>query len=315
MEERDSTIADISTKRDVKAGDVYKLLMQKFSDERQWLCAGEVSDATGGGNRRLDFVAVNCYESNGYGIHAFEIKISKSDLRRELEDPTKHNIFFDWVDTYSICAPDYVLDAEYKSMIPPKWGIYTLSTRVVNDENSGEPRDERYLKTVRKPLNFHDDKEVGIKRSFAMALLRSIRNQNAQRFYLEDLLKQEYERGRQDAVCGKEYELNRYKRMYSDDEWKIRYVDKLRLYTKEKADQSLAKIQAMITLYDEMDWLKNRIDSLVTATGMVKKLSEDFRKAMEGSPGDDDPLGQHSKAPGSPSPSPTLFDIKSECKQ
>lgn len=280
MDEVQNENNDVSTKRDVKAGDIYKLLMSKFSDERQWLCAGEVSNSTGGGLRRLDFVAVNCYESQGYGIHAFEIKISKSDLRRELEAPSKHNIFFDWVDTYSICAPDYVLDAEYKSLIPPKWGIYTLSTRIVKDEKCGEPKEERYLKTVRKPLNLHDDKDLEIKRSFAMALLRSIRNQNAHRFYLEDLLKNEYERGRQDAVCGNKHELERYKRMYSEDEWKIRYFDMLHIYTKEKAEQSIPKIHAMLSLYNEIDWLRNQIDTLATATEMLKKMSSDFLTVM-----------------------------------
>lgn len=280
MDEVQNENNDVFTKRDVKAGDIYKLLMSKFSDERQWLCAGEVSNSTGGGLRRLDFVAVNCYESNGYGIHAFEIKISKSDLRRELEDPSKHNIFFDWVDTYSICAPDYVLDAEYKSLIPPRWGIYTLSTRIVKDEESGQTKEERYLKTVRKPLNLHDDKDLEIKRSFAMALLRAIRNQNAQRFYLEDIMKKEYERGLSDAVCGNAHELERYKRMYSEDEWKIRYFDKLHIYTKEKAEQSIPKIHAMLSLYNELDWLRNQIDTLATATEMLKKMSSDFRTVM-----------------------------------
>jgi hypothetical protein len=280
MDECPNDNNDVSTKRDVKAGDIYKLLMSKFSDERQWLCAGEVSNSTCGGLRRLDFVAVNCYESQGYGIHAFEIKISKSDLRRELEDPSKHNIFFDWVDTYSICAPDYVLDAEYKSLIPPKWGIYTLSTRIVKDEKRGEPKEERYLKTVRKPLNLHDDKDLEIKRSFAMALLRAIRNQNAQRFYLEDIMKKEYERGLSDAVYGNTHELERYKRMYSEDEWKIRYFDKLNIYTKEKAEQSIPKIHAMLSLYNEIDWLRNQIDMLATTTEMLKKMSSDFRTVM-----------------------------------
>lgn len=134
---------DVAQKRDVKAQDIYKLLKKRYDDERQWLCAGEVSNSTGyNACRRLDFVAVNCYESKGYGIHAFEIKISKSDLRRELEDPTKHNIFFEELDTYSIIAPDYVLDAEYKSLIQPKWGIYVVAMRNVKDAVSGETHGE-----------------------------------------------------------------------------------------------------------------------------------------------------------------------------
>ena len=108
--------------RDIKAEDIYCLLANKYSDTRQYSCAREVQEKTGWARRRLDFVAVDCFESNNLEIMAFEVKISKSDFRRELEDPTKHNIFFDEIDKYSIVAPDYVLDD--MSIIPPKWGVY-----------------------------------------------------------------------------------------------------------------------------------------------------------------------------------------------
>lgn len=272
---------DVATRRDVKACDIYKLLMDKYSDERQWLCAGEVADTTGFGKRRLDFVAVNCYESQGYGIHAFEIKISKADLRRELEEPSKHNIFFDWVDTYSICAPDYVLDAEYKSMIPPKWGVYTLSTRIVKDEKSGEPKEERYLKTVRKPLNLHDDKDLEIKRSFAMSLLRSIRNQNAQRFYLEDLLKKEYERGRADGIAIANQGREEVKRMVLDEEkWKSRFCDELNIRSAERANDCLHKVNTMTAVYNEIVWFNSCVSDLSQSVERVKKISEAFQKCM-----------------------------------
>jgi len=273
---------DVATKRDVKATDVYQLLKKRYDDERQWLCAGEVSNTTGGGLRRLDFVAVNCYESQGYGIHAFEIKISKSDLRRELEDPSKHNIFFEFIDTYSIVAPDYVLDAEYKKLIPPKWGIYTVSTRAVKDNVSGEVTDERYIKVVRKPLNLHDDKDLTMKRSFAMSLLRAIRNQNAEKFYVEELLRKEYKRGREEGenYCG--WELKDLRRKYEEEAWKFKFLDRLHIYTKDRAEKCIPKIKAMLSLYDQMDWLADRIRSVETSLSQMKELNDAFKKFLNG---------------------------------
>lgn len=177
--------------RDIKAEDIYCLLANKYSDNRQYACAREVQEKTGWAQRRLDFVAVDCFESNNLEIMAFEVKISKSDFRRELEDPTKHNIFFDDIDKYSIVAPDYVLDD--MSIIPPKWGVYHV---IRNVEGNLE------LKTVRKPLALHDEQQrlrpVG--RKFFASLFRAANTQShirsviyKERDELEEKIKQELE--------------------------------------------------------------------------------------------------------------------------
>ena len=149
-----------------QAEDIYLLLAERFSDRRQWLCAREVANTTGGGDRRLDFVACNCYFSEGFGIHAFEVKISKSDLRRELMDPDKHNTFFADVDYYSIVAPDYVLGKEYCALIPKQWGIYRAT--------SGKGLAPNSLKVLRKPLALHDERYRTIRRGFAFSLIRAM---------------------------------------------------------------------------------------------------------------------------------------------
>lgn len=273
---------DVAQKRDVKARDIFKLLKKRYEDERQWLCAGEVSNSTGyNACRRLDFVAVNCYESKGYGIHAFEIKISKSDLRRELEDPTKHNIFFEELDTYSIIAPDYVLDAEYKSLIPPKWGIYVVAMRNVKDAVSGETHGERYIKVVRKPLFLHDEKD-SMKRSFAMSLLRAIRDQNAEKMYLTDLLAKEYKRGREEAENSCSWEFRDLKRRYEEEKWKFDFADKLRIHSKKNAETELPKLWAMIRLFNNIDWLKDRVDGVQETLKNVTEFSDVLTKMMNG---------------------------------
>jgi len=72
-----------------EAWDIANLLNNKFDKSREWVTAMEVSNTTGSAMRRVDYIAANCYQSNGYGIHAFEIKISKSDIEDVLKSADK----------------------------------------------------------------------------------------------------------------------------------------------------------------------------------------------------------------------------------
>lgn len=197
-----------------EAEDIYALLYRRFSDDRQWLCATEVGNTTGGGKRRLDFVAANCYAGEGFGIHAFEVKISKSDLRNELFDPSKHNIFFPEIDYYSIVAPDYVLDAEYCALVPKNWGIYRAIAGVEDKKTM--------LKVFRKPIALHDEHSRTISRAFAFELIRCMKY-NGQ-FHGEDekaaQLRAEYDRGVADgrwAAC----HGTDYKKLYEEQKDKL----------------------------------------------------------------------------------------------
>lgn len=73
----------------MRAEDVRSALRAKYSDHRRYAVAEEVGLTTGFSHRRLDMMVLDCYFSNGFRIDGFEIKISTSDLRRELEDPEK----------------------------------------------------------------------------------------------------------------------------------------------------------------------------------------------------------------------------------
>ena len=71
----------------ITATEIRALLREKYENDRQFAIAEEVGNATGlEQKRRLDMVVVDCFRSSGYSIHGFEIKVSKADLRRELQD-------------------------------------------------------------------------------------------------------------------------------------------------------------------------------------------------------------------------------------
>ena len=157
--------------KNITAVDILGLLAERYCDPRQFVTATEVSPQTGGRERRMDFIAVHCWNSEGFKIEAFEIKISKPDMKRELMDPSKHNVFFNEIDTYSLVAPDYVLDN--LDIIPPKWGVY----KVVKDGDSLK------LVTARKPMALHDEhvSERKIGRPFFASLLRAVNTRSTQK--------------------------------------------------------------------------------------------------------------------------------------
>ena len=268
-----------------EAGDIYALLYKRHSDTREWLCAREVSDQTGWSHRRLDFVACNCYASKGFGIHAYEVKISKSDLRNELFDPTKHNIFFDNIDFFSIVAPDYVLDAEYVKLIPRQWGIVKAVAGKDDSENGK-------LVTFRKPLALHDEKDYKMSRDFVFSLMRRLRNDPSTKGTEQDLLNAEYARGYND---GKKWVANvDYEKLYREANEKntvlrrvmselgvsgLRYASGEMLV--EEARKRALVIKKYETAYSTLRVMRHQVAGLEQTVASVKAATAPFTEAAE----------------------------------
>jgi hypothetical protein len=198
------------------AGDIYSLLYDRYREEDgEWFCAREVGDKTGWSRRRLDFVACNCFASKGMGVYAFEVKISKSDLRNELFDPSNHNIFFDNIDFCSICAPDYVLDAEYTALIPKQWGI----VKAVAGKQDGEPSK---LVTARKPLALHDEKKRTMDKEFVMSMMRRLRDDPSNKGTEAEMRLAQYQKGYEDGKrwCAK----SDYEKLWKEANEKVKHL-------------------------------------------------------------------------------------------
>lgn len=151
----------------ITATEIRALLREKYENDRQFAIAEEVGNATGlEQKRRLDMVVVDCFRSSGYSIHGFEIKVSKADLRRELQDSSKHNIFFPSIDYFSLAAPADVVDVD---IVPKSWGLYLVDRM---------PDGATKLRTYRKPLSLHDERMQEMGRDFAVCLMRALYNQS-----------------------------------------------------------------------------------------------------------------------------------------
>lgn len=120
----------------MKAGEVKDLLRDMHSDVSRWVTAEEVPVKTGGGNRRLDFVAMECWESRGHALWGFEVKVSKADLAREIRDPSKHTCFFECLDYYSIAVPEEIVDVD---AIPEAWGIAVVHDNEIRWRRMPQP--------------------------------------------------------------------------------------------------------------------------------------------------------------------------------
>lgn len=125
--------------------------------------AGFMGYGTGGRPRVFDAIVVDTWESSGLTIHAFEVKVSRSDWLRELADPSKGAAALHFADTMSVVAPAGVVKADE---LPIGWGWYEVT-------------DAGTLRTKRRPaepsLNPWPNHARGdVDRHFVVGLLRSM---------------------------------------------------------------------------------------------------------------------------------------------
>ncbi|MGS0567066.1 hypothetical protein [Xanthomonas oryzae] len=98
-----------------------KALLRRQHNPREWALAFEVANGTGGNaSRSADAVAMNLWPSRGLAIHGFEIKVSRGDWKRELQNPKKAEAVAQYCDYWWIVAPEGVVSADE---LPEAWGL------------------------------------------------------------------------------------------------------------------------------------------------------------------------------------------------
>ena len=255
---------------DITANDILLHLNDMYSDTNQYVCAAEVSPRTGAWERRIDFLVMNCYDSEQLKIQGYEIKISKSDLKRELEDPDKHAVFFDAIDFYWLIAPKQVLDNI--DLIPPKWGV-----RAVWRDESGKI----VSRTVRKPTCLHDEQMFSrkIRKAFMASFCRAISKQSLTKAKLY-----EQQRGLEDEIRKKlEQEIAEGAKIVPN--WKLeslerckRLVDDIGLneYCGESSRKQIRKAVDIVRSLERCDVsLRDAKYRINEAIGLIKELEEE----------------------------------------
>lgn len=74
----------------------------------------------------IDFLAVNCWPSRGFEVHGHEIKVSRSDWKRELKKPHKALLSMARCDFWWVAAPDGIVQP---GELPEGWGLMILSDK------------------------------------------------------------------------------------------------------------------------------------------------------------------------------------------
>ena len=194
----------------MNTGEVRDALRKRFSDTRRYAVAEEVGLTTGYSPRRLDMVVLDCYSSNGFRIDGIEIKVSTSDLRRELEVPEKHIAFFDKIDYYTLAAPAGIVEPVF-DIIPKKWGIL-----IVNEDGT-----TRYK---RRPLALEDAvSNRPVSRGFFASVTRAIQERQPAQAEIDAA----YKRGRDDAAESAKRDFEYSKRIVQENADKIKAYDDL----------------------------------------------------------------------------------------
>lgn len=106
--------------------------------------------APGNSNRRADAVHIGLWSSRGGGrIDVCELKTSRSDFRRELEQPAKAEAWWPYSTTFSIVSPG--VDITPPDELPAGWGLMVPN-----------PRGGRRFKTIVKPAEREPKLTIGL---------------------------------------------------------------------------------------------------------------------------------------------------------
>lgn len=108
MSHTEATIADTLAKR-------YKT--------QEWVFLRGVANTAGAVSRTADAMAFNLWPSRGLEIHGFEIKISRSDFKKELDDPAKAEAIAKYCDRWFLVVPAGLVQPHE---IPVTWGLIVV---------------------------------------------------------------------------------------------------------------------------------------------------------------------------------------------
>lgn len=127
-------------------------------------------------DRTCDALVMGTWKSNGLHLHGFEIKVSRSDWLREIQDPSKAEAFAKHCHYWWIAAAPGIVKLEE---LPATWGLM---------EAAGET-----LK-VRRPATFRDPERL--EWSMLAALLRRSTEQSVDAETLREQFEKGYESGK-----------------------------------------------------------------------------------------------------------------------
>lgn len=146
----------------VNASEVVQALRVHYGDG--YRLVEQVADHTGyRASRWLDVIAVGLWPSRGLELHGIEVKVSRADFRRELEQPEKADKTSTRCDRFYIAAPAGIVDPLHLDTIAPNWGLLEVRS---------DAKGARSVKTTKAAERLTPSAPVD--RDFLAAVLRRI---------------------------------------------------------------------------------------------------------------------------------------------
>ena len=122
------------------AADVREALARRWPDG-EYIRVEEAPMDQARQGRKIDVLVFGLWRSRGLQRDAVEIKVSMSDLRRELNNPSKADWWWEHTHRFWIAAPDD-LAKKAAHLIPAPWGLLAVSpdrTRVIREAPTHKP--------------------------------------------------------------------------------------------------------------------------------------------------------------------------------
>ncbi len=126
---------------------IYKLLQERYAGP-EWAYLMEVPDGTGQKKQRTaDAIAIGLWSKNAGQFHGFEVKSSRSDWQKELQEPYKSQSWRKVVTSFWLVAGRGVAKLEE---VPPDWGFLEVAT---NGESLKIRKQPSHVDRPTVPLN------------------------------------------------------------------------------------------------------------------------------------------------------------------
>lgn len=96
-----------------------------FGPQKQWVLMEQVRGGAGWDRRTADAIALGMWQSSGHELIGFEIKVSRSDWRREVLEPEKADSILSYCDRWYVVAPKGVVPLDFGSglAVPDGMGL------------------------------------------------------------------------------------------------------------------------------------------------------------------------------------------------
>lgn len=117
------------------------------------------------GQRTLDVIVSDTWPSDGYAMHGIEVKCSRSDLKREVDNLAKSETFTEHLDYFWIAVSDPKVLSGLE--LPGAWGVLCAST--------GKLRVRKPARRLRDLVGGSYDERDPMPRQVQVAMLRATR--------------------------------------------------------------------------------------------------------------------------------------------